>query len=112
MREVAWHLPRFLAGLGPVGPRGPEDGPPALVLPGFLASDRTTMDMRRALARSGWRVHPWGLGVNRGAKADTMQLLGARLDEIYDGRPVLLVGWSLGGVLPPAPAPRHPGKGL
>ena len=54
MREFAWHLPRFLAGLGPVGPRGPEDGPPALVLPGFLASDRTTMDIRRALpARAG-----------------------------------------------------------
>ena len=56
MREFAWHLPRILAGLGPVGPRGPEDGPPALVIPGFLASDRTTMDIRRALARAGWRV--------------------------------------------------------
>ena len=52
----------------PVGPRGPEDGPPALVIPGFLASDRTTMDIRRALAPAGWRVHPWELGVNRGAK--------------------------------------------
>ena len=61
-REVAWHLPRFLAGLGPLGPRGPEDGPPALVIPGFLATDRTTMDIRRALARAGWRVHPWVLG--------------------------------------------------
>ena len=56
------------------------------------------MDMRRALARAGWRVHPWGLGMNRGARADTMQLLGRRLDAIYDGRPVLLVGWSLGGM--------------
>lgn len=98
LREIAWHLPRFLAGLGPVGPRGPEDGPPALVLPGFLANDRTTMDIRRALARAGWRVHPWNLGTNRGAKADTLELLGRRLDEIYDGRPVLLVGWSLGGM--------------
>ena len=52
LREIAWHFPRLLAGLGPVGPRGPEDGPPALVLPGFLASDRTTMDCRRALARA------------------------------------------------------------
>ena len=81
-----------------MGPRGPEDGPPALVLPGFLANDRTTMDIRRALARAGWRVYPWNLGINRGARADTLVELGRRLDEIYDGRPVLLVGWSLGGM--------------
>ena len=98
MREVAWHIPRYLAGLGHLGPRGPEDGPPALVIPGFLAGDRTTMDIRRALARSGWRVHPWNLGANLGAKPDTLVKLGQRLREIHDGRPVLLVGWSLGGL--------------
>jgi len=110
MREVAWHLPRILAGLGPVGPRGPEDGPPAIVLPGFLASDRTTMDIRRALARAGWRVYPWGLGINLGAKADTLELLGRRLDEIYDGRRILLVGWSLGGMFARELAHLHPDK--
>ena len=93
-----------------MGPRGPEDGPPALVLPGFLASDRTTMDIRRALARAGWRVYPWNLGLNLGAKADTLELLGRRLDEIYDGRPVLLVGWSLGGMFARELAWVHPGK--
>ena len=93
-----------------MGPRGPEDGPPALVLPGFLAGDRTTMDIRRALARAGWRVHPWNLGINRGAKADTLEQLGRRLDEIYDGRPVLLVGWSLGGMFARELAHLHPGK--
>jgi pimeloyl-ACP methyl ester carboxylesterase len=107
---MAWHLPRILAGLGPVGPRGPEDGPPALVLPGFLAGDRTTMDIRRALARSGWRVYPWELGVNRGARTDTLELLARRLDEIYDGRRVLLVGWSLGGMFARQLAHRHPDK--
>jgi pimeloyl-ACP methyl ester carboxylesterase len=56
------------------------------------------MDIRRALARAGWRAHPWGLGVNRGAKTDTLREMGRRLNEIYDGRPVLLVGWSLGGM--------------
>ena len=66
------------------------------------------MDIRRALARSGWRVYPWGLGVNLGAKKDTLDLLGRRLDEIYDGRPVLLVGWSLGGMFARELAHLHP----
>ena len=110
VRELAWHLPRFLSGLGPLGPRGPENGPPALVLPGFLATDRTTMELRRALAYAGWRVYPWGLGLNLGAKADTLIALGQRLEAIYDGRPVLLVGWSLGGMFARELARVHPDK--
>jgi predicted esterase YcpF (UPF0227 family) len=110
VREVAWHLPRLLAGLGPLGPRGPEDGPPALVIPGFVATDRTTMDLRRALARAGWRSHPWLLGLNTGAKADTMELLERRLDEVRGRRKVLLVGWSLGGMFARQLAHRCPRK--
>ncbi|GAA4751495.1 alpha/beta hydrolase [Sphingomonas daechungensis] len=110
MREMAWRLPRVLAGLGPLGPRGPEDGPPALVIPGFLATDRTTMDLRRALARAGWRVHPWLLGLNTGAKKDTLKLLEKRLNEIGKGKPVLVVGWSLGGMFARQLAHRCPKK--
>jgi pimeloyl-ACP methyl ester carboxylesterase len=110
IREIAWHIPRYLSGLGPLGPRGPEDGPPALVLPGFLASDRTTMELRRALAHAGWRVYPWGLGLNLGAKVNTLELLEQRLEAIYDGRPVLLVGWSLGGMFARELARAHPDK--
>jgi predicted esterase YcpF (UPF0227 family) len=109
-REIAWHLPRMLAGLGPLCPRGPEHGPRALVIPGFLATDRTTMDLRRALARGGWRSHPWLLGINRGAKADTMDVLRARVDAIADRRKVLLVGWSLGGLFARELAHRCPEK--
>ena len=110
LREIAWHLPRLLAGLGPLGPRGPEDGPPALVIPGFLATDRTTMDLRRALARAGWRVHPWLLGMNLGAKSDTLDLLENRLNAVRNGRKVLVVGWSLGGMFARQLAHRCPKK--
>ena len=106
--EVVWHLPRVLSGMGPLGPRGPEGGPPVLVVPGFMASDRTTMELRRGLARGGWRVHPWEMGLNKGAKVDTLVRLKARLDAVVDKRKVLLVGWSLGGLYARELARAHP----
>ena len=35
------------------GPRGPLDGQPVLVIPGFLCSDQTTFSLRRELAEGG-----------------------------------------------------------
>jgi predicted alpha/beta hydrolase family esterase len=79
-------------------PRGPVDGPPALVIPGFIANDRTTLALRRALAAAGWRVHGWEMGWNWGVRHDTVKQLAKRLEEISGDRPVLVVGWSLGGL--------------
>jgi pimeloyl-ACP methyl ester carboxylesterase len=98
LHEVAWLFARFWHGFGRLGPRGPEDGPPVLVIPGFVATDRTTMALRKSLAAAGWRVHGWDMGLNRGARADTIERLERRLDGMSGGRPVLLVGWSLGGL--------------
>ena len=56
------------------------------------------MELRRALADAGFRTYPWDNGWNLGARADTVERLKSRLDSIYQGRPVLVVGWSLGGV--------------
>ncbi len=83
---------------GHLGPRGPVDGAPALVIPGFIANDRTTMELRRALAEAGFRVHPWRLGWNKGATPDVIDRLKHSLDLVGGEGPVLLVGWSLGGV--------------
>jgi pimeloyl-ACP methyl ester carboxylesterase len=98
LAEVAALFPRAWRGFGHLGPRGPVDGPPALVIPGFIATDRTTMELRRALAEAGFRVHPWRQGLNKGATADIVDRLTRSLDLVGDARPVLLVGWSLGGV--------------
>ena len=91
-------LSRATHGFGHLQVRGPEDGPPALVVPGFIANDRTTMELRRALAEGGWRVHPWGMGWNLGATEEIIDRLVKRIEEIWDGRKTLVVGWSLGGV--------------
>lgn len=96
--EAAWLLPRMWRAFGSTGPMGPVDGPPALVIPGFIAHDRTTMALRRALADAGWRVHGWEMGVNLGVRADTVERLRKRLDEIGHRQPILIVGWSLGGL--------------
>ena len=98
MTEAAWLAPRLWSTFKRSRTLGPEDGPPALVIPGWVASDRTTRALRKALADAGWRVYGWKLGFNRGATSDTVERLKRRLEEVGRGRPVLLVGWSLGGV--------------
>jgi pimeloyl-ACP methyl ester carboxylesterase len=98
LTEAAWLVPRLWSTLKRSRTLGPEDGPPALVIPGWVASDRTTLALRKALADAGWRVHGWKLGFNRGATAETVAHLRRRLGEIGKGDPVLVVGWSLGGV--------------
>jgi pimeloyl-ACP methyl ester carboxylesterase len=108
LTEAAYLLPRAVYGFGHLGPRGPEDGDRALVIPGFIANDRTTMELRRAMAAAGWRVHPWNEGWNMGARSDTVQRLKARIEAIDAERPVLVVGWSLGGVFARALAQAHP----
>lgn len=96
--EATWLLPRMFRIFGPTKTLGPEDGPPALVVPGFVAHDRTTRPLRKALAEAGWRVHGWDMGVNWGARADTVDRLKERIDQISRNRPILVVGWSLGGL--------------
>ena len=51
-----------------------------------------------ALARAGWRVHGWEMGVNWGARAETVDRLRERLDAIAPSGKILVVGWSLGGL--------------
>ena len=96
--EGAWLLPRLMRGFADVGAVGPEDGPPAYVIPGFFASDRTCSELRQALGAAGWRTFPWDMGLNKGAHADTLRHIRQRLEVIHDGTPILLVGWSLGGL--------------
>lgn len=69
-----------------------------MVIPGFMAGDRATMELRRALAAAGFRVYPWRQGWNWGARDDTLERLKRALAAVPGDAPVLVVGWSLGGL--------------
>jgi pimeloyl-ACP methyl ester carboxylesterase len=76
------------------------DGHPVLVLPGLLASDSSTSLLRAILRGLGYRAYGWRLGRNVGPTAQALHGMRARLDQLVDrhGRPVSLIGWSLGGI--------------
>lgn len=76
-------------------------GESVMVLPGFGASDASTVPLRTYLRLLGYRVTGWGFGVNRGdlrtlvpRVADAVERLAAARGET-----IRLVGWSLGGTL-------------
>jgi pimeloyl-ACP methyl ester carboxylesterase len=79
-------------------PRG--DNHPVLVLPGFLASSRSTRPLRRFLADIGYRSHRWKLGYNMGYSYKLHYGMRDRVTELVEryGEKISLVGWSLGGV--------------
>ncbi len=75
------------------------DGRSVMILPGFMASDQTTSRLRRSLQEAGFEAHGWGLGRNKGIKADIFERLDERVDALQCDRPLTLVGWSLGGLI-------------
>ena len=89
---------------------GRGDRHPVLVLPGFTASDRSTEPLRWFLRGQGYFVHGWRLGRNVGPTRRIMTGIDARLFELHErhGRPVSIIGWSLGGIYARELARRHP----
>jgi hypothetical protein len=72
-----------------------------LVFPGLGAGDSSTWPLRRWLRARGAQAHGWNLGINRGDPSAVLDACIVRAESLSarSGRPVHMVGWSLGGVI-------------
>jgi len=79
---------------------GRGDRHPVLVMPGFTASDQSTMALRSLIRGWGYWAHGWQLGRNEGPTPDVLAGIRERLDALHNrhGARVSLIGWSLGGL--------------
>lgn len=98
--RAPWECAALLAAM-PLFKHMPQgDGHPVLVFPGLGAGDLTTAPLRAFLGRRGYEVQAWGQGLNFGPREGVLERCRELAETLYrrHGRPVSLVGWSLGGL--------------
>jgi pimeloyl-ACP methyl ester carboxylesterase len=76
------------------------DGHSVLVLPGFLADDKSTAILRRYLTFLGYNAYGWELGRNIGPSSEILDGMERMLERLArsSGGKVSVVGWSMGGM--------------
>jgi hypothetical protein len=85
-------------------------GRPVLVVPGFFSPDVATARLRAFLARQDFAVHPWGQGINIGPTKSVLSGLEREMERLnaHYGKPLALIGQSLGGTIAREAAKRRP----
>ncbi len=83
---------------------------PVMLLPGFGTHPARMKPLGRALEAAGHSVSDWGLGFNFGPSEDRFERLCERVVTMArkEGEPLVLVGWSLGGIFAREVAKAHP----
>lgn len=76
-------------------------GQPILVIPGLTGNDATTLPLRWFLKKLNYDVRGWELGLNYGVISQFLPNVILQAKRFYQerGEPIILIGWSLGGVL-------------
>ncbi len=75
------------------------DGRPALLMPGFLASPRSTNALAHVMSQAGWDVHTAAIGRNAGPAHRSVNSARADLYRLTErsGQPATIIGHSRGG---------------
>jgi len=99
--ELGAVLPSRLSRMGRIASSKQAAHPhTVMLLPGFGAHPARMRRMLRALEQAGHEVHEWGLGFNLGPTPANFSFLLSRVGSLRNAsdRPVVLIGWSLGGL--------------
>jgi pimeloyl-ACP methyl ester carboxylesterase len=96
-----FELPRLLLRMPALRALDSGVAGPVMVLPGYGASDASTLPLRLLLAAVGFKASGWGIGRNGGDVEQLLPRVAAAVAAlaVRHGSPVQLLGWSLGGVL-------------
>lgn len=110
-RELGWifHMARLpLAYIRPHRRELPAHQ--IILLPGYGGGDLSLRPLELYLRRCGFNVRTWGLGRNNGDMSELFPRVRDQVKSEYEtqGRPVILLGWSLGGVLAREVTRDHP----
>ncbi len=90
----------------------PGKGEPVILVPGALASDCSTLEMRLWLGRLGYKAYTSGIGRMDDCPDIMRDKLLATIDRAYEetGQKVTIVGHSIGGMIARGSALKRPDK--